>query len=263
MPDVSTDIVAFLRSDFGAEAAAGFPRLRRIPQTKVIQFIDYFDSLGPGDRSALLDALALRGSVMINPSPAAQYPPAPSFDRYWKAVTSPGPFTGGYRYCDIKSLAAIPKIPEFGSYEAWIEKCQRPGVSERALQPREDLLPNMDCLAPAKAPALRKLVRAALQGRGFAAEVTKGAAHKYVNSSGATVRVDFGSYMGQICYSVSAACAATRIVMLSYEILWSQPGGWDYLSEENAARSVDFLPEFVEYLIQLPERINARTKTGS
>ena len=260
MRDVPRDIVALLRADFATEVEAGSPRLRRIPQTKVIQFLDYFANLGPEDQSALLDALALRGSVVIRPSSAVNYPSAPAFDRYWQAVTSPGPFTGGYRYCDIKSLAAIPKIPEFGSYEAWIEKCQRPGVSERALQPREDLLPNMDCLAPAKAPALRKLVRAALQGRGFAAEVTKGAAHKYVNSSGATVRVDFGSYMGQICYSVSAACAATRIVMLSYEILWSQPGGWDYLSEENAARSVDFLPELLEYLIQLPERINARTK---
>jgi hypothetical protein len=47
--------------------------------------------------------------------------------------------------------------------------------------------------------------------------------------------------------------------MLSYESLWSQPGGWDYLSEENAARSIDFLPEVVEYLIQLPERITGRT----
>ena len=47
--------------------------------------------------------------------------------------------------------------------------------------------------------------------------------------------------------------------MLSYESLWSQPGGWDYLSEENAARSIDILPELVEYLIQLPERITRRT----
>jgi hypothetical protein len=170
MRDVPRDIVALLRADFATEVEAGFPRLRRIPQTKVIQFLDYFANLGPEDQSALLDALALRGSVVIRPSSAVNYPSAPAFDRYWQAVTSPGPFTGGYRYCDIKSLAAIPKIPEFGSYETWIEKCQRPGVSEKALQPREDLLPNMNCLAPAKASALRKLVRAALQGRGFAAD---------------------------------------------------------------------------------------------
>ena len=260
MSDVRNDIVALLRADFRAEAGAGFPRLHRIPQTKVIQLLDYFDSLGLEDQSALLDALALRGSVMINPNPAASYPSAPAFEHYWKTVTSQGPFSGGYRYCDIKSLAAIPTTPEFGSYEGWIEKYQRPRVSERALRPREDLLPTMNCLVAAKAPALRKLVKATLQGCGFTAEVAKGAEHKYVNSSGATVRVDFGSRMGQLCYHVSAACADSRIVMLSFESLWSQPGGWDYLTEENAARSVHFLPELLEYLIQLPERINGRIK---
>jgi hypothetical protein len=260
--EVRSDIVALLRADFGAEAAARFPRLRRVPQTLVVQFLDYFDSLGPEDQSALLDALALRGSVMIRPASAAGFPAAPAFDRYWQTVMSQGPFSGGYRYCDIKSLAAIPTIPEFGSYERWIEQCQRPWVSERAMQPREDLLPDMSFLKPARAPLLRKLVKATLQSRGFNPEITKGAEHMYLHSSGATVRVDFGSYMGQLRYSVSARCAETRIVMLSYESLWSQPGGWDYLSEENAARSVEFLPELVQYLIELPGRIHSQTGSG-
>jgi hypothetical protein len=256
VPEVPTDIVALLRADFGAEAAAMFPRLRRIPQTKVIQFLDYFDSLGLEEQSHLLDALALRGSVMINPTPAAVFPPAPAFDRYWQTVTSQGAFIGGFRYCNIKFLASVPKLAEFGSYERWIEQCQRPWVSERALQPRADLLPDLHHLKPAKAPQLRKLVRAAFQARGFSPEVRKGAEQKYVNSAGAAVCVDFGSYMGQLRYSVSAVCGENRIMMLSFESLWGQPGGWDYLSEENAARSVDFLPELVEYLIQLPERLN-------
>jgi hypothetical protein len=260
---VRNDIVAFLRADFDAEAEARFPRLCRSPQTKIIQFIDYFASLGRADQSDFLGALALRGSLLINPIPARLPPAAPAFDRYWKTVTSQGPLSGGYRYCDVKTLAAIPQIAEFGSYEGWIEKTQRPWVSERALEPREDLLPQMECLTPAPAPRLRKLVKATLQARGFTPEKTKGSEHQYVNSSGAVVRVDFGSYLGQLVYQVSAACGETRIVRLSYESLWSQPGGWDYLTEENAARSVDHLAELVEYLIQLPERIQDRTKRGT
>jgi hypothetical protein len=249
-----------LRADFGVEAEAGFPRLRRSPQTKVIQFVDYFASLDPEGRSELLGALALRGSVLVNPNPALLPPTAPAFDRYWKTVTSQGAFSGGYRYCDVKSLAAIPRMAEFGSYERWIEKTQRPWVSQRALQPREDLLPTVECLTPAPGPALRKLVRTALRARGFTAEVAKGSEHRYVSASGAVIRVDFGSYLGQLVYKVSAVCGEARIVGLSYEALWSQPGGWDYLTDENAARSVDHLAESVEYMIRLPERIGRRTK---
>lgn len=54
VPDIQTDIVAFLRAAFATEAAANFPRLRRIPQTKVVQFLDYFADLGPDARSWLL-----------------------------------------------------------------------------------------------------------------------------------------------------------------------------------------------------------------
>lgn len=40
MADVKSHIVALLRADFGEEAETGFPHLRRIPQTKVVQFLD-------------------------------------------------------------------------------------------------------------------------------------------------------------------------------------------------------------------------------
>lgn len=255
MPDRQANLVAFLRAEVSSEAEADFPRLRRIPQTKVIQFLDYFDNLAAQDRASLLDALALRAAVMINPGPRPTYPSTPAFDSYWRSVTSPGPFTGGFRYCDIKTLAKIPELAEFGSYEAWIEKCQRPWVSELALQAREDLLPSRDCLTPVKAPHLRKLVKTALEARGFTPAIAKGAEHKLVHPSGAVLRVDYGSYMGQLCYHVSANCGETRLLMASFEMLWSQPGGWDYLTAENAERSITFFPELVEYLVQLPGRI--------
>jgi len=46
------DTTAFLRDELRAEADAGFPRLRRAPQTKIIQFLDYFAALSPGERSS-------------------------------------------------------------------------------------------------------------------------------------------------------------------------------------------------------------------
>jgi hypothetical protein len=242
---------AFLRDELGAEADAGFPRLRRIPQTEIIQFLDYFAALTPGDRSQLLDDLAVRAAIRLHPGTASGFPPAPAWDRYWRAVTSPGPFNGGFRYCDVKFLALVPRIKEFGGYEGWIEKTQRPWVSELALHPREDLLPDLGCLAPARAPELRKLVKGALLARGFTAVVTKGAVHEYVHPSGVPVHVDFGSRVGQLCYW---AGDIRRYGTLSYELLWGQPGGWDYLTEENAARSIELLPELIEELARLLQR---------
>jgi hypothetical protein len=246
---------ALLRTELSAEADSGFPRLRRIPKTKVVQFLDYFADLNPGDRSELLDALAARAAVLIHPGPASGFPPAPAFDRYWNAVNSRGLFSGGYRYCDVKFLASVPRIKEFGGYGGWIENHQRPWVSERALQPREDLLPDLGLLTPAPGPELRKRVKEALQAGGLTAAVTKGAEHQYVHSSGAVVHVDFGSRMGQLCYWVRAAGDPASFRGLSYESLWGQPGGWDYLTQENAARSVAVLPELIDYLARLPERM--------
>jgi|tagenome__1003787_1003787.scaffolds.fasta_scaffold20937910_3 hypothetical protein len=77
---------------------------------------------------------------------------------------------------------------------------------------------------------------------GFTAVATKGAEHEYVHSSGLPVQVDFGSRMGQLCYRVGDVRSHGA---LSYELLWGQPGGWDYLTEENAARSIDLLPELI------------------
>src|SRR3982751_6912634 len=94
----SMDLVIFLRNELAAEADAGFPRLRRIPQTKIIQFLDYFAASNAGERSALLDALAVRAAIRLQPGTASGFPPAPAWDRYWSTVNSRGPFSGGFRY---------------------------------------------------------------------------------------------------------------------------------------------------------------------
>jgi hypothetical protein len=103
---------------------------------------------------------------------------------------------------------------------------------------------------PARAPELRKLVKSALLARGFTAVVTKGAEHDYVHPSGIPVHVDFGSRLGQLHYWVGDIRSPGA---LSYELLWGQPGGWDYLTEENAARSVDLLPELIDAVARLLE----------
>jgi hypothetical protein len=91
-----------------------------------------------------------------------------------------------------------------------------------------------------------------------------GGACLYIGSLGANmlkVSVDFGSMLGQVRYGVSVTNPEYTIkpVGLSYEQLWDANLGWDYLTEENAARSIDFLVEQVAYLVKLADRMNGRT----
>ena len=72
------------------------------------------------------------------------------------------------------------------------------------------------------------------------------------------VDVDFGSRMGQVCYTVRVLNSDGTLKFACIdEYLWGAPGGWDYLTEENAPRCIDFLAEHVVYLVGLIERVSA------
>ena len=56
-------VVAFLRKELEQEVGARFPRLRQIPQTDIIWFLDFFSTLTSAEREQLLDALAESAAV--------------------------------------------------------------------------------------------------------------------------------------------------------------------------------------------------------
>src|SRR5437762_1566857 len=60
-PDLLSNIAALVREELDQEAAAGFPKLTRIPSTGVIRLLDYLASLPPAEHAPLRDALARLG----------------------------------------------------------------------------------------------------------------------------------------------------------------------------------------------------------
>jgi hypothetical protein len=56
--DVRSRIAAIIRQDLADEAAAGFPLVRRFPNSETAGAPDYFSKLSQADREILLDALA-------------------------------------------------------------------------------------------------------------------------------------------------------------------------------------------------------------
>jgi len=238
---------AVLRREFAQEAAAGFPHLLRIPATHVAQFIDYFGSLDEASRNELLEGLSARAACLSVGEAAL---PSAAVENLHALARGPGPFVGGWRYTDIRFLASVPRLPQFGSVANWLRMFQGP-----ALSPRPDLLPDMAAFVPAKAALLRKLIKTVLAARGFTATAFGGGV-RFLSADGVLVDCDFGARMGQLRWEAATGAATptqprAELSFFSYEGLWSLRSDWDYLTEENAERCLAALPELIAEAIRL------------
>jgi hypothetical protein len=256
-----------LRAELEEEAASGFPRLRRIPQTDIIWFLDYFAGLPAAERGTLLDALADAAAMAFGPpgrpvlNARGTVDCPPGLARLIEARERPGA-KGGTRYTDMKMMCADPSLRDPAAYHpSW-----RVHLTEVHFQPRPDLLPSLDHLKAARAPLVRKLVNAAFpKSLGWQNEKKPGGAVKYIGRCGkyeASVMVDFGGMLSQLGYTVTLRNPADRspvFIQLSYEALWGTGGRWDYLTEENAPRCIAFFAEQIAYLADLGERVSSRT----
>src|SRR6476661_4878712 len=64
MPNLQA-LHTFLRDEFDVEARGGFARLKRVPDTYVRHFLDYYQSLSASDQGALADASTLWGALRL------------------------------------------------------------------------------------------------------------------------------------------------------------------------------------------------------
>src|SRR5262245_49105055 len=255
-------IATLLRPELAAEAAAGFPRLKRIPQTDIIWFLDYFAGLSGAERETLLDAVADSGALAFIPNATPKLNERGTVDvpaglvPMVEARTRPGAL-GGTRYTDLKMLSADPSMREPGAYHSsWSEN-----LTALHFQPRPDLLPDLEQMKPAKAPLLRKLVNGALtKSLELKGEKRPGGVIKFMGRCGdceVTMWVDFGGMLSQLGYSASfkKPDGQPLAVLISYERLWATQGRWDYLTEENSPRSIEFFAEQIAYLADLTQRL--------
>jgi hypothetical protein len=238
---------AYLRKQFEHAADSGFPLLARIPATQVVRFLDYFASLAAADRADLLDALADCAASLLN---GRAWPETAARQRLLDVLVprGPGTFVGGLRYTDVKFLAGVPRL--FGSMDAWLGR-----YSDLARRARADLLPDPARIEPARAADLRKRVKAVLRERGYAASACYGST-RFLSPDGILVDCDFGSRLGQLRWSVLVGAERPDLPMhghrwISYERLWSLSSDWDYITVENAPRSIEALPGLVDETVRL------------
>jgi len=263
MADLRTNIAALLLTDFKAEADAGFPTVRRIPSTDAVKFLDYFATLNSADAAALLDTLA-RGHAMQFFPPSAVHREGLELSEsnsalvHFRDATRTGQFAYGLRYQDVRHVRTALRDPVSMRYMAETR-------SKLDFVPRDDppseLMPEPDPLKvqTANAPLLRKLIDHAF-AQLFAPRKTKQhGALNYTGSIGSTqltVSVIFSNMYGQLHWSINMPMLNPNLKAARVQDFWGAYA-WNYLTEENATRSIDLLCQRIVSFANLRERIDA------
>jgi hypothetical protein len=256
---------ALLLAHMRQEAGTGFPRVRRIPNSGVIRFLDYADSVA--DQLPLLESLARMHALGFLSSPGSHdtllklMAEDPVCIAMQNAIRSPA-FSMGLRYAGLRMMKAM--LSDRQSVEMMAQT--RAGLD---FTPRDDMPPdlvpdpNPAHLKPAKAPQLRKLIDAAFKDL-FSPTKEKGLGGEtiYAGTLEGTmlkVRIDFAARGVQLVHGVSVPDEARTVMVVgrTYEQLWGATTGWDYLTEENAEASIRLLAENILELVRLRNRLKA------
>jgi hypothetical protein len=258
-------IFSLVRDYMHAEADGGYPLLRQIPSTRATACFDYLESISPAEREELLDARARVAALGFVLTPAAQQEilelvnSNPAMLRYRDAALR-GPLAMGLRYQSIRMAKAMLSDAES---VAMMHKTR----SMLNYVPRDDapvpLVNDADVtrLHPAKAPLLKKLIKPLLQGLLAAREEKMpGGTMKYdgaLDGTSLKVRVDYAARDVQMIYSVSIPDPERNVVLIGsgYEHFFGFGGRWDYITEENAHRSVGLLPELLRRVVVLRNQV--------
>ena len=252
-------LVDWLRAEFAAEQASDFARLKRIPDTRVVWFLDTFTRLNPTEQSAVVDTLTEWSSYSF----LGQLRPPAVVERFSRC-TAPPALAEGIRYTGVNLLAGLVKTRQYGSLERWLTA---QGTTGLAAQPSEHLARRLEDLKPIKIPTLRRLVQRAFAARFATASQDMGSEFwRYQGTLGETavsVEIRYSGRMTrpQLQYSVRVEhpTAGRRLPGITFEgVLGVGSGWWDYLTVENAERSVALLCDLVEYAARLPERLPRR-----
>ena len=259
------DIAALLRTELGQEADAGFPTLGRIPSTGIVKFLDIYETLTPADRVALVASLARMGALHFFPAPLIAKAHEqlrttdPAIIQLHDAMRSQI-FAYGLRYVDLRMARAMLRDPESRAMMARTR-------ATLDFVPRDDLPGALVGSTPLleiqtiRAPELRKLLNPMLKNRlGAKPQKRPGGELVYEGSIGNVplrVSIIFSNLYAQMTYAVgwSERERGFSVRRLTYEILWGANTGWDYLTAENAARSIDLLDGLLVRLARLFERV--------
>lgn len=158
-------------------------------------------------------------------------------------------------------ILALAKFPKINLPKANLSSDNNGSLKTRF---REDLLPNLEMLKPANKKQLRKVLDdVLLPALGGSVETTRGGAQLYKGSvasnpvafhinleCGGTTQLEY-KLRREFGNDIPDALRCLLNYPMPYEGLWHAAGAWDFLTEENAERSLQVLPELLGRLVEL------------
>src|SRR5262245_57199069 len=116
MADSAATLAAWVRNEFAEEERSGFARLKHVPDTQVIRFLDHFAGLSDQDRSELVTVLAEWSSFHLSAGPI----PQATYEQFVRATAYPGR-AEGLRYTGVNLLAGLAKGGSHGGLAGWFQ----------------------------------------------------------------------------------------------------------------------------------------------
>src|SRR5579862_1933641 len=109
-------IAAIIRQDLADEAAAGFPLIKRFPNSETASVPGYFASLAPPDREILLDALAHYSTLQWSHDIVREKKAHPVLGRYLarQPVYPPGDWYGARPRKSALKKAVVEHVTQAG-----------------------------------------------------------------------------------------------------------------------------------------------------
>jgi hypothetical protein len=266
-------VAAQLRPELTREAESGFPLLNCIPSTGVIRFLDHFAKLPTAEHAAFLDGLAHLGALNFFPAPLIVRAHErlrnadTSRTRFFNNMANAREYAYGLRYLDLRMHRAAMNDPQSVAQMAQTR-------AKLDFVPRDDLPERLVGTAgirdiqPAKAPLLRKLLNKMAKARlGATAQKRPGGELVYegtVADVPLRLSIIFSNRFAQLHWGLDWALRERNLSVrrLTYELLWGSNTGWDYLTEDNAARSIDLLGELLVVIARLFSRVVALPMLG-
>lgn len=257
----SARIHRILLTELEREASTGFARLRRVPDTHVRHFLDYYRSLDSGQQAALADASVLWGTHTLAGSTIG----GRTFDGIdvgsalrsntawakWAHDLTNGNSRDRYWY------SSVPMLRLYRSVATMRRKKGEPPPTEWDRMMDE----YASSISGAKAPGLRTLVRELFAQR-FNGRSVKGSGGGWmyegaVHGGRVLMSIDWGGHYAQLRYGLTLEMAAgTLRLSRGFEgALGAGHGDWDFLTEENAAESIALLGDLIEDVAQWPARL--------
>lgn len=248
----SQKLLNFIRSEFRAEERSGFARLKRVPDSRVSEKLQYYLSLSKAERTGFADYLAHAAH------------------NHYAFVVGAGNFellSHPFRHIEKRRLDgraltppdwdSVRSVPLLRAMVQTYKIDQHRGTQSCVTKEQFE---RASSIRSVKASELRKRLRATLKPLGHYKTDALGYYHCKLENRKFCVGADFGARNAQLRYVVvhSEFKKVHPLFQFRFEqILGLGRGDWNFIVEENVEDAFALLGDFVRYCFELPRRMQS------